>query len=397
MKTKLGVVGCGSRGFGLIKDLLTDMPDAEVSAVCDNFEDRAERAQACVLEKTGKKPAAYHEYEDMLDSREIDAVLVVSPWETHIPFAVRAMEKGIPVGIEVGGATSLDECWQLVRTWERTRTPFMFLENCCFGRTELMVTNMARQGLFGEIVHCAGAYAHDLRDEISGGDVNHHYRLRHYRSRNGENYPTHELGPIAKLLDINSGNRMLSLVSMASKAAGLNAYGTPGNFNQGDVVTTLIKCAQGQTVQLCLDTSLPRYYCRDFTVRGTRGMYEERTNSIFIDGETEDHFNWKPNWNNAEAYQEKYEHPIWERFLHDGVTGGHGGMDGLVYGAFVKCLQNGWDMPIDVYDAAAWMSITPLSEASIACGSKAIEIPDFTAGRWLYSGDSLNVYAGNCL
>lgn len=393
MKTKIGVVGCGGRGFGLIKDLLTDMPDVEVSAVCDDFEDRAEKAQACVLEKTGKKPAAYHEYEDMLEGREIEAVLVVSPWETHIPFAIRAMEKGIPVGIEVGGATSLDECWRLVRTWEKTRTPFMFLENCCFGRTELMVTNMVRQGLFGEIVHCAGAYAHDLRDEISGGDVNHHYRLRHYRNRNGENYPTHELGPIAKLLDINSGNRMLSLVSMASKAAGLNAYGTPGNFNQGDVVTTLIKCAQGQTVQLCLDTSLPRYYCRDFTVRGTKGMYEERTNSVFIDGVTEDHFNWKPNWNNAEAYQEKYEHPIWEKFLHDGVTGGHGGMDGLVYGAFVKCLQKGWDMPIDVYDAAAWMCITPLSEASIACGGKPVEIPDFTAGRWLTFRDSLNEYA----
>ena len=302
------------------------------------------------------------------------------------------MEKGIPVGIEVGGATSVQECWDLVRTYEKTRTPFMFLENCCFGRTEMMVTHMVRQGLFGEIVHCAGAYAHDLRDEVAGGNENHHYRLRHYRNRNCENYPTHELGPIAKLLNVNSGNRMLSLTSMASKAAGMNAFGVEGKFNQGDVVTTLIRCAGGETIQLSLDTTLPRYYCRDFTVRGTKGLYEERTNSVYLDGMGH-HFDWNAgHWNNADSYRETYEHPLWQKFISDGVTGGHGGMDGLVYGAFFRCLQKGWPMPLDVYDAAAWMAITPLSEQSIALGSAPVEIPDFTSGRWLISADSIDEY-----
>ena len=391
-KINVGVVGCGNRGKGLMSDCFVYIKDMEVVAVCDNFEDRAETTAAMLREKTSYNPRAFTEYEDMLACPDVEAVIVTSPWETHVPFAIRAMECGKPVGIEVGGATSLQECWDLVRTWEKTRVPFMFMENCCFGRTELMVTNMVRQGLFGEIVHATGAYAHDLRDEVAGGDVNHHYRLRHYLNRCCENYPTHELGPIAKLLNINSGNRMVSLTSTASKAAGMNAYGFPGKFNQGDVVNTIIKCAGGESILLTLDTTLPRYYSRDFTIRGVKGMYEERTNSVFIDGVHKEHWNWKPEWNNAEKYQEQYEHPIWNKFLHDGVNGGHGGMDGLVFGAFIECLVNGWDMPIDVYDAAAWMAITPLSEKSIALGSAPVEIPDFTSGNWLYMHDSMHEY-----
>lgn len=393
MKTQIGIAGLGNRGFSLLKDLLIDMPNVEIAAVCDDFEGRAEKAQALVLEKTGKKPFATRDYSALLDRPDVEAVLVVTPWETHIPCAIEAMKKKKPVAIEVGGASSVRECWDLVRTWEETKTPFLFLENCCFGRMELFVTNMVRQGIFGELVHCAGAYAHDLRDEIAGGDINHHYRLRHYTRRNCENYPTHELGPIAKLLDINAGNRILTVSSTASKAAGLREFAGGGTFAQGDVISTVIRCARGETILLTLDTTLPRYYCRDFTVRGTKAMFEERTNSIFIDGVHKDHFNWKPEWNNADAYQEKYEHPIWQKFMADGVTGGHGGMDGLVYGAFVDCLQRGLPMPIDVYDAAAWMAVTALSEESVSLNGQSVPMPDFTSGRWLTTGDSMNDYA----
>ncbi|MGI6238448.1 MAG: Gfo/Idh/MocA family protein [Christensenellales bacterium] len=392
-RTRVGIAGLGGRGFSLLKDLIIDMPGVEVTAVCDDYGDRAATAQALVYEKTGKQPFATRDYSEMLARTDVEAVFVITPWETHIPYAIEAMERGVPVALEVGGASSVQECWELVRTWEKTRTPFFFLENCCFGRTELLVTNMVRKGIFGEIVHCAGAYAHDLREEIAGGDANHHYRLRHYRGRNCENYPTHELGPIAKILDINSGNRMLTLSSTASKAAGMRAYGMDGEFQQGDVIHTVIRCARGETILLTLDTTLPRYYSRDFTVRGTKAMYEERTNSFFIDGEHEEHFNWKPEWDNAQRYLEAYEHPIWDKILKDGVRGGHGGMDGLVYGAFIECLQKGWEMPIDVYDAAAWMAITALSEDSVSLGGAPVAIPDFTSGRWLNPRDSMNEYA----
>ena len=390
-KVRLGVIGLGQRGASLVKDLFLVMPQVKVAALCDDYENRAQEVADHVAEKTGNMPFVTKKYEDILTRGDVDAVLVLTPWETHIPMAIAAMKAGMPVGIEVGGATSVQQCWDLVRTWEETRTPFMFMENCCYGQTEMTVMNMVRKGLFGEIVHCEGAYAHDLRDEISEGEERHHYRLRHYIKRNCENYPTHELGPIAKLLNINNGNRMVSLSAMASKAAGLKDYlrthkvaGCDENtvFAQGDVFTTCIRCANGETILLQLDTTLPRFYSRNFTVRGTKGMYEERTNSVFLDGDTR-HFDWKPGWDNFTEYLKEHEHPLWAKFRQGGIVGGHGGMDGLVYGAFADCLINGWDMPIDVYDAAAWMAITPLTEASIRMGGAVVDIPDFTDGRWL--------------
>ena len=210
---------------------------------------------------------------------------------------------------------------------------------------------------------------------------------------NCENYPTHELGPIAKVLNINRGNRMVSLTSTASCARGLNEYLkrekgeeydiTNFPFAQGDVVNTVIKCAHGQTIYLVLDTTLPRYYSRNFTVRGTKGMFREENRSVFLDGVHNKYdFDWKPMWNNVGEYREEYDHPIWKKFLNDGVRGGHGGMDTLVFDAFFGALMEGRPMPIDVYDMAAWMCITALSEQSIALGGAPVAIPDFTNGAW---------------
>ena len=389
-KVRLGVIGLGQRGTGLVKDLFLQMPQVTVAALCDDYGTRAADVAAHVQEKTGNMPYATKDWKELLTREDVDALLIFTPWELHIPMAIAAMKAGKPVGIEVGGATSVQQCWDLVRTWEETRTPFMFLENCCYGQTEMTVMNMVRKGLFGEVVHCEGAYAHDLRDEISEGEERHHYRLRHYINRNCENYPTHELGPIAKLLKINDGNRMVSLTAMASKAAGLKDYlhthkvagcDESTDFAQGDVFTTCVRCANGETILLQLDTTLPRFYSRNFTVRGTKGMYEERTNSVYLDGDDR-HFDWKSGWDNFGEYLKEHEHPLWVKFREGGIVGGHGGMDGLVYGAFADCLINGWDMPIDVYDAAAWMAITPLSEASVKLGGMPVEIPDFTNGTW---------------
>lgn len=305
------------------------------------------------------------------------------------------MKAGKPVGMEVGGSYSVKECWDLVDTYEATQTPFMFLENCCYGRRELMALNMVKQGLFGDIVHCRGGYMHDLREEVSEGEKNRHYRLRNYIHRNCENYPTHELGPIARILNINHGNRMLTLTSMASRSAGIQEYIKDRmsddeklmntRFAQGDVVNTMIKCAGGETILLTLNTSLPRFYSRDFTVCGTKGMYEEENDTVFVDKKytAEEEWDFKANWGNAKDYEKDYEHPIWQKFLNDGVQGGHGGMDWLVFEAFFDSIRNGEPCPIDVYDAASWMCISALSEESIAMGGHPVAIPDFTNGEWI--------------
>ena len=393
-KVRTAVVGLGCRGQAILDGLLLGMDNVQVTAVCDSYEDRTENGACSVERAYGKRPFASTDYREVISRSDVDAVLILSAWESHVPIAIEAMEQGKAVGMEVGGAYSVDDCWRLVRSQERTGAPFMFLENCCYGQKEMMVMHMVREGLFGQVVHCAGGYCHDLRSEVAGGRENRHYRLRNYLNRNCENYPTHELGPIAQVLDINRGNRMLSLVSMSSMAAGINDYAarhpevdqklTTARFCQGDVVNTLIRCAGGQTISLTLDTTLPRPYSRCFTVKGTRGMYMEDNDSVYLDTDfTEaDHWTWDKQWGNAARYLEKYQHPVWADYLKNGIRGGHGGMDGLVYDAFFEAVRKGEPCPIDVYDAAAWMCITPLSEQSIAMGSHPVAIPDFTGGAW---------------
>ena len=396
MKTELNVavVGLGNRGVSLLKHCILPREGVRVAAVCDVYEDRRERAVKLAVEAGCPAPVSTGDWREILAIHEVDAVLILASWESHADAACASMRAGKYTAIEVGGAYSVEDCWRLVRAYEETGVPCMMLENCCYGRDELMVLNMVRQGLFGEVVHCQGGYRHDLRDEVAYGREERHYRFRNYLGRNCENYPTHELGPIANVLDINRGNRMLTLVSVASKAAGLHEYllrergesydATQMRFAQGDVVTTIIKCARGETITLTLDTTLPRFYSRGFHVQGTKGMYMEDNNSVFLDGkDNEFDFKWKEKWNNAEAYREAYDHPVWKRYLKEGVRGGHDGMDWLVLGAFFDAARQNAPAPIDVYDAAAWMSITALSEQSVALGGAPMPIPDFTNGRWL--------------
>lgn len=390
-KFRLGIIGLGCRGMMHIDGILTERDDVVITAVCDLYEDRMIEAANLCKEKKEWSVALTSDYRQLIDRDDVDVVCVFSSWENHVPAAVYAMDHGKQVCIEVGGAYSIDECFELVSAYERTGIHCMMLENCCYDRNELMILRMVREGIFGKIVACEGGYCHDLRDEVARGEELRHYRLRNYKSRCAENYPTHELGPIAKILGINRGNRMLSLTSVASGAFGLNDYAKKHenidpeirtyNFAQGDIVKTNILCAGGELISLTLDTTLPRNYSRRFTVRGTNGMFSEDTNGIFLDDGTFDHFS-RDFYNNVEKYREKWEHPIWRKFEVDGVKGGHGGMDWLIFDAYFEALRNGDVPPIDTYDTASWMAITPLSEISIKNGGASVEIPDFTKGKW---------------
>lgn len=394
-KVTLGLIGLGARGIGLLKTVFLHHEDVDFAIVCDVYEDRCQEA-AELIEKAGRpRPLTTQDYKEILGMKTVDAVILCTSWENHLNLAIEFMEAGKYVGCEVGGAYTVQECWKIVEAYERTRVPVMLLENCVYGRDEMMVYHMSEMGVLGTIVHCEGGYKHDLRDEVAFGRENRHYRLDNYIHRNTENYPTHELGPIAKVLHINRGNRMLTLTAMASRAAGMKEYIKNNKaddevlmnteFRQGDVVNTIITCANGETILLTLDTTLPRYYSRGFTVQGTKGMYFEDNQSLFIDGEehAKDHFEWKKHWGNVEEYREKYEHPVWKKYMAEGIKEGHGGMDWLVFCDFVESVQNQSEVPIDVYDLAAWMSISALAEQSIALGGQPVAIPDFTNGMWI--------------
>ena len=389
------VIGLGSRGFHLTRNVLLNNDDVNILAVCDLYEDRVQKVQELIKEKKGNDAKGYSDYKEAINHEGLDAVYVFTGWEYHTEIAIYAMEKGIAVASEVGCEYSLDSLMKLVETQERTGTPYMFMENCCYNKDELLATAMARKGMFGTIVHCSGAYGHDLRREVSHGLINRHYRFKNYENRNLENYPTHELGPIARLLNINRGNRFVSVSAFASKAAGLKEYiencedadevMKNTEWKQGDIVTTVITCANGETILLRLDTTLPRSYSREFTVRGTKGLYVQENNSVYLDGEQE---YWEPvDYNkatidNAKNYEEEFQPDIWKNITEEQTKLGHGGMDWFVYKAFSDALQNGAPMPIDVYDAATWMAVSVLSEMSIAAGGVPQLMPDFTMGKW---------------
>ena len=388
MKTiRMSVIGIGGRGKWWLGELLK-MEDVEITAVCDKHEDRMEAARAMCAERYG------HEVFGSVDYREVlarddgsEAVLITTYWNDHVPIAIAAMKSGRYAAFEVGPAQSIRQCWDLVRTYEETGVPCMLMENCCYNREEMTVLNMIKKGLFGEILHCQGGYQHDLRS-ISNGMERDHERTWQYLHRNAELYPTHELGPIMTYLDINRGNRLMSLNSMATKSRGLQKYVrdhfgpdhplAKADIRLGDIVTTTIRCANGETIVLTHDTSSPRPYSRGGRVQGTKGLWMEDLHALHIEGRSPGE-SWEP----MEKYWDEFEHPLWKKSRAGAFTGGHGGMDWLVMRAFLNAVRRKIQTPIDVYDSATLMAVAELSEESIALGSAPVAIPDFTDGRWL--------------
>lgn len=385
---RIAYIGLGGRGQGILPYLLK-MPDITVTAVCDLYEDRVQAGARLVEEAGRATPFQTRDYREAISRPDVDCVITPSAWTAHCDIMIAAMKAGKPAATEVGGATSVQQCWDLVRTSRETGVPCMMLENCCYNREELALLNMARRGVFGEVIHCQGSYEHDLRDEVALGMENRHYRFRNYAYRNGEIYPTHALGPIAKLLRINRGNRFVSLSSFATKTRGISVWArdhlrsdhpaVQTTFAQGDVVTTVLTCAGGETVVLTHDTSLPRPYSRGGRIQGTKGLWMEINDSIYLD-------DYKPQhtWRSFRDVLPAYEHPLWQESDVVNFQAGHGGMDYLILRAFIEPLLSGSSqLPIDVYDTATWMAVTALSEESVALGGHPVPFPDFTNGAWI--------------
>jgi len=413
-KVRLGFIGTGLRGQSHLQEMLK-RKDVECVALADPDQRMMADAQALIV-KSGKPKARVftdgpYDYRNLLEEESIDAVIVSSPWEWHLAHGVDAMKAGKIVGMEVCGAIRLEDCWEFVDTYEQTGTPIMLLENVCYRRDIMAVLNMVQRGMFGELIHAQGGYEHDLRGVLfNDGETPYNsgvefgekgfseakWRTLHYVNRNAELYPTHGLGPVAIMMDINRGNRMLRLSSFASKARGLHKYivGHPSGgdshpnaqvtFKQGDVVTTQIQCSNGETILLTHDTSLQRPYNLGFRVQGTEGLWQDYgwgemgQGFIYLEKEMEHSHRWE----GTEDWLKKYDHPLWQRHAKDASASGHGGMDFFVDNTFIDCIKHNIEFPLDVYDLAAWYAITPLSEISIAQQSAVQEIPDFTRGKW---------------
>jgi Oxidoreductase family, NAD-binding Rossmann fold len=405
-KVRLGFIGVGLRGRNHLEMALY-REDVEIVAICDVDPNAIQQAQKMIAAK-GRKPAAVyqkgdHDFENLAKRSDIDGVVIATPWEWHVPMALEVMKQGKYAGVEVSATVTLQESWDLVNMYEKTGSHCMILENVCYRRDVMATLNMVRQGMFGSLSHVQCGYQHDLREvkfndgkQAYGGGVEFgakgfseaKWRTQHSVDRNGDLYPTHGLGPVAEMLNINRGNQFAYLTSMASPAMGLHQYieekggkdhpNAKVNFKCGDVVQTMIKCHNGETILITHDTNLPRPYSLGFRVQGTKGIWTEDNKSIYLEGVSPKQHRWE----DFKPYQDKYDHPLWKSHAADAENAGHGGIDYFVLRAFIESIKNKVAPPIDVYDAAAWSAISPLSEESIAKGSAPIQIPDFTRGKW---------------
>ncbi|MFZ9503091.1 MAG: Gfo/Idh/MocA family protein [Cyclobacteriaceae bacterium] len=406
-KVRLGFIGVGLRGQGHVEQALY-RNDVEVLAICDIQQPMIDSTLNIFTKMNKPKPQVIMDgpygYRKMLENKDIDAVIIATPWEWHTIQCLDSMRAKKYVGCEVITGMTVDECWQLVHTSEATGMPLMMLENVCYRRDVMAVMNMVRQGLFGELIHLQGGYQHDLREvKFNNGSDPYgkgvefgekgfseaQWRTHHSVNRNGDLYPTHGIGPVAMMLDINRGNRFTKLVSYSTKARGLHEHVVKNggkdhpnakiNFKLGDVVTTMISTSNDETVMLQHDTNLPRPYSLGFRVQGANGIWMDVNRSIYIEGQSKPH-----RWEEAGPWLEKYDHPLWKKYAASAEGAGHGGMDWFVLNAFIESVKRKTNTPQDVYDAVTWSAITPLSESSIELGGETVDFPDFTSGRWMY-------------
>ncbi|MBS1872796.1 MAG: Gfo/Idh/MocA family oxidoreductase [Acidobacteria bacterium] len=387
---RMGFIGVGGRGRSQLQNF-TAVDGVSVTALCDISKESIDRS-AKMLDKAGLPAATVysagdHAFEALCKREDIDLICIATPWNWHVPMAVYAMTHGKHVVVEVPAANTIQECWDLVNTSEKTGRHCIQLENCCYGYNEMLINNLVHDGVLGELTHGGAAYDHDLRSILFSAEGEGMWRRAEHWKRNGNLYPTHGLGPVAKYMDINRGDRFEYMVSMSSPALSLAHYRdstTPADdprrketYKCGDQNTSLIKTAKGRIITLEHNVSSPEPYDRINMIAGTKGIFKDYPARIFVDGTGKDE------WGPIDPYKAKYEHPFWTKQGELArKLGGHGGMDFIMVYRLIQCVQQGLVPDMDVYDAASWSAPAPLSEASVAHGSAPQQFPDFTRGHW---------------
>lgn len=387
---RIGFVGLGGMGSNHVEYLLA-IPGARICAVCDIVEEKVHKTQDLVERAGQPRPTGYscgpRDFERMCETADLDVVYNATPWEWHVPICLSAMKNGKHAVTEVPAAYTTEGCWQLVESAEKFQKHCVMLENCCYDREEMMVLNMVRKGLFGQLLHGECGYLHDLRGIKFSKDGEGLWRRKHATQRDGNFYPTHGIGPIAQCMDINRGDQFDYLVSMSGPSRGLQLWREQHvskddprwkeDYILGDINVSLIKTKRGRTIYIAHDTNLPRPYSRIHMLQGTQGIFEGYPDRIHLEGRSPAH-RWEP----AEKYFVEYDHPLWKSEKVKMASGGHGGMDYLENYRIIECLRTGQPMDMDVYDAAAWSVICAATEESVANRSKPVDIPDFTRGAW---------------
>ena len=387
---RIGYVGIGGQGSGHVGNLLK-IPGCRITAVCDIRPERTDWATKQVTAAGHPAPAVYtrgpRDFERLCETEQLDLVYNATPWEFHVPIMLAAMKNGKHTATEVPAAMTVDDCWAIVEAAEKLQKHCVLMENCNYDRMEMMVFNMVRKGLFGELLHAEGGYLHDLR-AIKFSDKGEGLWRRAWAMKvNGNLYPTHGLGPIANCLDINRGDRFDYLVSMSGPSRGLQAWAaehepddSPKRKEQyvlGDVNVSLIKTTRGRTIVVQHCTNLPRPYSRIHLVQGTKGLFQGYPDRVYVEGRGKE-----DQWQQASEVQGEFEHPLWKDLAERAQGAGHGGIDYIEDYRLIKCLREGRPTDMNVYDAAALSAVVDLSTRSNGRRSTSVDVPDFTRGKW---------------
>jgi hypothetical protein len=387
---RIGYVGIGGQGSGHVRNLLK-VPGCRITAVCDIRPERTDWATKAVTAAGHPAPTAYNrgprDFERLCESEDLDLVYNATPWEWHVPIMLAAMKSGKHTATEVPAAMTVDDCWSMVEAAEKHRKHCVLMENCNYDRMEMMVYNMVRQGVLGEILHAEGGYLHDLR-RIKFADEGEGLWRRAWATKvNGNLYPTHGLGPVANCMDNNRGDRFDYMVSMSGPSRGLQDWAAEHvaadslkrkeRYVLGDVNVSLIKTARGRTIVVEHCTNLPRPYSRINMVQGSKGLFQGYPNRAYIEGRGKE-----DQWMEAEAMIAEFEHPLWKEIAEIAKGAGHGGMDFIEDYRLIKCLREGKPTDFDVYDAASISAVVGLSVQSVGKKAAPVDFPDFTRGRW---------------
>lgn len=367
---RIGFIGLGNRGMATLRRYLV-IEGVEIVALCDINPDNMAQAKDLLRQAKANTPMIYETndgWEQLCKHPDIDLIYICTDWLTHTPMACYAMEQNKHVAIEVPAATTVNECWQLVNTAERTRKHCFMLENCCYDTFHQATLTMTHQGILGTLTHLEGAYIHDLRDKYEA-DGPKGWMGRLCGQHKGNPYPTHGIGPVCQLLGIHRTDRLDYLVSL-----------TPSTDAPHDtcINNTLIRTEKGKTILLQYDVTTPRPYSRMQTVCGTRGFVQKYPRRcIMLDG-------CEPIKGDAvEPLITQYTHPEIAQIQEEGKKRNVPNiMNYTMDRRLIHCLRQGLPLDIDVYDAAEWSCIAELSEQSALNGGIPVKIPDFTKGQW---------------
>ncbi len=359
---KIGIVGAVGRGASF-RAPFDAHPATQIHAVCD--------VQEAALAEAAQKLGAheiYTDYEEMLDKSEVDAVVIGTPMQFHASQAIMALERDIHVLCEVTAGVTIEECRALVQAAKASKAVYMMAENYTYSKSNVLVKELVRRGLFGEVYYAEGEYLHELKglNEIT------RWRRRWQTGIDGITYPTHSLGPVLQWMDDR-------VVRVACEGSGHHYRDPRGDlYENQDSVVMLAKTTRDGLIKIRVDMLSNRPHAMsNYALQGTKGCYESarsalEPNKIWLEDLAPDMHTWMK----LETLEEAYLPEMWRDPPEAALRAGHGGGDYFEVLDFVNSIVEGIPCPVGIHEAMDMTLPGLVSQDSVRAGGAWLDVPD---------------------